>query len=331
MTITAKILTASAVLVAGLMPAHAQQVRWDMATEYGESTMLGQTQLAFSQKLAELSNGEIEITNHFGGSIGFGSLEQFDAVGEGLLPIASTSVGQVAGIEPIFLLPSLPFLAADTDASHLLWEVARPAYEEAFARNNQVLLFGVPFTPAGIWADMPILSPADLDSLIVRAWDASGTQTLQQAGAHAVQMGWADVPAQLATGGIQAVLTSADGGASANFWEFLDNFTAINYSQSVNMIHVNRDEWDALSDEQRAWVLEAAEFAETQGWEQLRTRIDELYVQMEGHGMTITREISPEFASQLRAAGEVVYTDWLQRVGPAGQEVLDAFAAAQSE
>ncbi|WP_265516844.1 TRAP transporter substrate-binding protein [Nitratireductor luteus] len=331
MTITTRIIALAAGLTALAGHANAQQIRWDMATEYGEKTMLGQTQKVFSEKVEELSGGEIDITNHFGGSIGYGSLEQFDAVGDGLLPIASTSVGQVAGIEPIFLLPSLPFLAADTDASYTLWKVARPAYEAAFERNNQVLLFGVPFTPAGIWAKMPVTSLDDLDNLTVRAWDASGTRTLKEAGANAVQLGWGDVVPQLAAGGIDAVLTSADGGASANFWEFLNNFTAINYSQSVNMIHVNRDEWDALSEEQRAWVLEAAEFAEMQGWEKLRTRIDELYAEMEDQGMTITKEISPEFATELRAAGEVVYADWLETVGAEGQEVLDAYAKATAE
>ncbi|WP_163271844.1 TRAP transporter substrate-binding protein [Chelativorans alearense] len=331
MTIQAKAIAFAAGFVAIATSAVAQEIRWDMATEYGEKTMLGQTQKVFSEKVEELSGGEISITNHFGGSIGYGSLEQFDAVGDGLLPIASTSIGQVAGIEPIFLLPSLPFLAADTDASHTLWEVARPAYAAAFERNNQVLLFGVPFTPAGIWAKMPVTSLEDLDNLTVRAWDASGTRTLKEAGANAVQLGWSDVVPQLASGGIEAVLTSADGGASANFWEFLDDFTAINYSQSVNMIHVNRDEWEALTDEQRDWILAAAEYAETTGWEQLRTRIDELYTEMEGHGMTITKEISPEFAAELREAGEVVYADWLKTVGAEGQEVLDAYAKAAAE
>ncbi len=52
---------------------------------------------------------------------------------------------------------------------------------------------------------------SNLSGLKIRAWDASGTRTLKTAGAAAVQMSWADVVPQLSSGGIEAVLTSAEG------------------------------------------------------------------------------------------------------------------------
>ena len=84
------------------------EVKWDMANEYQESSIHGQAQKVFTDTAMEASGGSIVITNHFGGSIGYKSKEHFDAVGDGALPIANTSMGQVAGIEPIFLLSSLP-------------------------------------------------------------------------------------------------------------------------------------------------------------------------------------------------------------------------------
>ena len=46
---------------------------------------------------------------------------------------------------------------------------------------------------------------------------------------------------QLASGGIDGVLTSVEGGTNAKFWEHLTHFSAINYSMSLNMTHLNKD------------------------------------------------------------------------------------------
>ena len=304
-------------------------VKWDMANEYQESSIHGQAQKVFTDTAKEASGGSIDITNHFGGSIGYKSKEHFDAVGDGALPIANTSMGQVAGIEPMFLLSSLPFLVGSADDAKLLWETARPAYEEVFERNNQVLLYASPWPPAGVWANKEITSKDALSGVKIRAWDASGTSTLINAGAAAIQMSWADVVPQLASGGIEGVLTSAEGGTNAKFWEHLSHFSALNYSMSLNMTHVNKDEWDALSDEERAALQTAAAAASDAAWGALASRVSENYADMEANGITVVKDVPVEFLGELSAAGEQVYADWLVKVGDAGQKILDDYQSAR--
>ncbi len=307
--------------------AMADTVKWDMANEYADTSIHGQAQIVFADVANKESGGTIEITNHFGGSIGYKSKEHFDAVADGALPIANTSMGQVAGIEPIFLLSSLPFLVGSADEARLLWDVSRPYYEEVFERNNQVLLYASPWPPAGIWAKKPVTSVEELKGLKIRAWDAAGTSTLQNAGAAAIQMSWADVVPQLAAGGIDAVLTSAEGGANSKFWEHLSDFSAINYTMSLNMTHVNKDAYDALTDEQRAAIQVASKAASEAAWGALATRVDENYAEMEANGTTVTREEPAEFLAALSTAGESVYADWLEKVGDVGQKILDEYRA----
>ena len=306
------------------------EVKWDMANEYQESSIHGQAQKVFTDTAMEASGGSIVITNHFGGSIGYKSKEHFDAVGDGALPIANTSMGQVAGIEPIFLLSSLPFLVGTADDAQLLWETARPAYEEVFARNNQVLLYASPWPPAGIWAKKEITSKDSLAGVKIRAWDASGTSTLINAGAAAIQMSWADVVPQLASGGIDGVLTSAEGGTNAKFWEHLSHFSALNYSMSLNMTHVNKDDWDALNDDQRAALQTAATAASDAAWGALASRVSANYADMEANGITVVRDVPAEFLGLLSTAGEQVYADWLVKVGDVGQKILDDYRSARS-
>ena len=318
------VMTAAAVL-AFSTAASAATVKWDMANEYQESSIHGQGQKVFSDTLMKESGGSVVVTNHFGGSIGYKSKEHFDAVGDGALPIANTSMGQVAGIEPIFLLSSLPFLVGSADDAKLLWEVAKPHYEAVFAKHNQILLYASPWPPAGIWSKKPVLSSSNLSGLKIRAWDASGTRTLKTAGAAAVQMSRADVVPQLSSGGIEAVLTSAEGGVNAKFWEHLSHFNAINYSMSLNMTHVNKDAFDALSAEQKAAVMKAAEVAGDAAWAALAERVGQNYKDMRANGITVAETVPAGFLGELNAAGDGVYDDWLSKVGDTGKAILDEY------
>lgn len=313
------------------LPATAQEISWDLANEYGQSSIMGVGDEAFIKAVDELSGGTIKITAHYDGSIGYKSVDQFDAVGDGAIQIADTVMGAVAGIEPMFLLSSLPFIAGSDADAKLLWEVGRPHYEEVFAKHNQVLLWATPWPPSGIWANSPITSQEELAALKIRAWDPSGVRTMSNAGANAVQISWADTVPQLASGAINAVLTSADGGVSVKFWEFLNNFTAVNYSMALNMTHMNKDAFDSLTPEQQKIVLDAAEIASEAAWAELGKRVAKNYEDMRANNVTITESVSPEFRAALVAAGEQVYTDWLAKTGATGQEILDTYRSRQAK
>ena len=114
--------------------------------------------------------------------------------------------------------------------------MARPHFERVFAKHDQILLYASPWPPSGIWAKQPVDNIGALKNLKIRTYDRNGTITLKAAGAAAVKLSWADVVPQLGTGGIQAVLTSAEGGVNAKFWEHLDHFTEINYAMPLSMV-----------------------------------------------------------------------------------------------
>ncbi|SIS90244.1 TRAP transporter substrate-binding protein [Paracoccus saliphilus] len=325
MNIKATAFMLATALGATSLPIAAQEITWELANEYGKSSIMGVGDEAFIKAVDELSDGMIEVTPHYDGSIGYKSVDQFDAVGDGAIEIADTVMGAVAGIEPIFLLSSLPFIAGSDADAKLLFEVARPTYEEVFAKHNQVLLWATPWPPSGIWANSPITSQEELAALKIRAWDPSGVQTMSNAGANAVQISWADTVPQLASGAINAVLTSADGGVSVKFWEFLSNFTAVNYSMALNMVHMNKDVYDSLTEEQQQIVMQAAQVASDAAWAELGKRIAKNYEEMRANGVEITESVSPEFRASLVDSGEQVYADWLEKTGETGQSLLDEY------
>lgn len=323
-------LLAAGVFAFGTGGALAQSLTWDLSNEYQAGSVHGQAAEVFAEKLAELSGGDIRITLHHGSALGYKSLDHFDAVGDGALELASSYVGPWGGIDALFLLSSLPFVTPTAESVWDLYEAAKPEYEQVLTDNNQVLLFATPWPPSGIWANKPVDSMEALRNLRIRTYDANGTITFRAANAAPIQLSWADVVPQLTTGGIDAVLTSADGGAAASMWEHQSHFTEVTYASPLQVLHMNRDVYDSLSDEQRAWVHEAAAAGELHGWRALPERVAQNYAQMREHGMTIVDEVDPAFLAALGEAGAEAIEDWKSRVGARGEAILEAYEALGS-
>ncbi|ESR25916.1 TRAP transporter substrate-binding protein DctP [Lutibaculum baratangense] len=317
------------VLAAG--GASAQSVNWDLVNEYEPNSVHAQTADKFIEELSARSNGEINVTAHHGASLGYKSLDQFDAVGDGAVQVASSYVGAWAGISPIFLLPSLPFLAPTVEDTRALYEAATPYYEAVLEDNNQVFLFATPWPPSGIWANKPVDSKDALSGLRIRTYDANGTVTMREAGANPIQLSWADVVPQLATNGIDAVLTSADGGAAAQLWEHQSHFTEVNYAMPLQIVHINRDVYEGLTDEQKEAVEAAADAAEEFGWGLLAERVQENYAEMEGHGMTVVTDVSSDFIDFLSQSGTKAIDDWKSKFGDEAETLLSDYESRRNQ
>lgn len=300
---------------------------WDLSNEYPATSLQGQTVEYFAQAVAEKTGGSLTITTHHGASLGFRSVDHFDAVGDGALQSASTSFVFLSGINPAFQLGSLPFIASNMDETRLLYDIARPVYNGIFEDANQVLLFATTWPDSGIWGRKVFAGPDDLEGVRIRSYDVGSTETLRNAGAFPIQIAWSDVPAQLSTNAIEAVLTSANGGAGAQFWDLQSHFTNVNYTAGLQAFHVNRDALEALTPEEQAAVLEAAAEAEAFGWQLAVDSLEEDYERLRSHNVIVTESISPEFAAFLREAGRPFSEAWLQSVNDEVKGAYDAFMA----
>jgi TRAP-type C4-dicarboxylate transport system substrate-binding protein len=318
---------ALAIALALLAPAvtAAQTVRWSMANEYPATSIQGEADARFAREVGERSGGRIQIVHQYDAASGFRSKDMVEAIGRGAVPIGNTYMGALGALDPIFLLPSLPFLATTVEQAQTLADVARPVYERALARHNQRLLFLSPWPPAGLWAHRPIASVEALKGLRVRAADANGVVAFAAAGAVPVQVSFADAIPQLRAGQLDAVLSSGDGGAGARLSEVLKHFTAIEYAVTMSMVTLNADAWRALDDATRAAVLAAAAATEAQQWQVMKTRVAANYAQFRAAGVTITTDLPPEYRQALRAAGQAAVDDWVQKMGPAAAPILEAY------
>ena len=321
-SITMKLALATAALAFTISGASADVMKWDMPLEYNASSHHAKGDEFFAKLLKEKTGGQIVIVHHFGGALGYKSKDHFDAVGDGAVPLADTYVGPLQGIDPMFLLPSLPFLASTIEEAKILFDVAKPYYDEVFAKANQKLLWSTPWPPSGIWGKKPIDSLEDLKNLKIRTYDANGTITLKAAGAAAIQLSWADVVPQLGTGGISAVLTSAEGGRGANFWDHLNHFTELNYAAPLNMVHINLDVFNGLSADMQKAVLEAAKATGENNWKAVITLRQRNYKILGEHGVTVVQGVPASYLKALSDAGKEALDSWLAKTGEKGQKII---------
>lgn len=326
MTRIARSLALFVLLVVLATPAASQTtLAWRMANEYPATSMPGEGDTHFARWLAEKSGGRITITPHFDASLGFRSKDLIEAVAKGTVQLGNMLMGAVGGADPLFLLPSLPFVATTPEQARLLFEVARPEYERALARHNQRLLFVTPWPPSGVWAKMAITSVDALQGLRIRTYDANGTLTFRKAGAAPAQISFADALPRLRAGELDAVLSSGDGGVGARLWELLAHFTEINYVMPLSMATINLDTWNALAPDLQAIVTEAAEQTTARQWAEIQRRVEANYARMRASGTTITTTVPADFSRALRDAGQAAADEWVARAGPRGRELLEAY------
>lgn len=307
----------------------AEQTSWDLANEYPATSIHAKTADKFIATLDQVSGGTMKITAHHGGALGYKSIDQYDAVGQGAVQLASSFATPWSGLNPLFALSSIPFIAKTPAEERKLYDIAKPYYEKILEKDDQVLLFATPWPPSGLWGNKPLNAMAAIKGLRVRTYDTNGTLTFGAAGATPIQLSWADTVPQLTTNGIDSVLTSADGGSASQLWEHQSHFTEINYAMPLQFVHMNKDVYDDLSDQQKAWVAEAAKAAEDFGWAQLAGNVADNYALMKSHGMTIVTDLEPGYLDALAKAAAPTVEDWKKKVGPDAEKILSAYAAAK--
>ena len=315
-------------ILAAIVPlfaaAHEHGEQWILANEYPASSLPGEGDEFFARRVADTTEGHISIITMPDAKMGFKSREQLKAVADNRIAMADSFGGALGDEEAIFALSALPFVAADAAQARALYERAKPAYEAAFARHGQKLLYATPWPPSGLWTKSAANSPEAIANLRIRTYDTTGTEVFKRLGAAATVVSFTDLPAKLAAGEINAVLSSGDGGAGRKLWEHLPRFTEINYAIPLSFTTVNLARWKGLDDATRKAIETAATETEARQWKSLEGRLEKNYARMRDNGMTIDSAVSPALRARLRESARGAIEDWAAKAGPEARALLEA-------
>lgn len=307
-------------------PAVLAQTVWEMPTEYPASAIPGEGVATFARLVNERSGGRLTIVPSFDAAKGIKSAGMVAAVQDGKVAAGDAFAGALGSVHPLFGLSSLPFLATSIDDAKRLTDLAKPTYAKVFAGYGQRILYTTPWPASGIWSKEVVTSAKDLAGLSIRTYDATSTAVMTSAGAKAVNLSFADAMPKVKDGSVTAVLSSGDGGAGRNLWQFLPHFSEVNYALPISLATVGLAAYEALPADLKGIVDEAAAETERRQWSAIRTRLDENYARMRANGVTIHADLPADLRQRLAVAGKAAVDEWRIKAGPEGAAILDAFA-----
>lgn len=320
-------LSAFVILLGLLAPALAQEANWEIVNEYPASSLPGEADAFFAEAVKAKTGGKLAITPIPDAKSGLRTRDQLKAVSDGRFAMANSFAGALSDDDPLFLLSSLPFVTATTADARALYDAAEPLYEKLFAARGQKLLYISPWPPSGIWSVAPLSGLDALKALKIRTYDKTGTDVLAQVATSAAVVSFADLNARLQAGEINAVLSSGDGGAGRQLWNYTRNFSEILYAVPLSFGSVSLDAWNRLDAATQTAVAAAAAETSAHQWQAMSGRVAINYQRMRANGVTIDETPPAPLMAALRMAAAQSIEQWKARASPEARQVLETFLA----
>jgi TRAP-type C4-dicarboxylate transport system substrate-binding protein len=91
-----------------------------------------------------------------------------------------------------------------------------------------------------------------------------------------------------------------------------------------NAVIANKRAFDALDKPTQDAVLKAAADAEARGWAESRKVNTSTLETLKTNGMTVTPP-SAQLKADMKKVGETIMKEWLEKAGPEGKAIVDAF------
>ena len=300
------------------------QTKWDMPTAYGATNFHTENAQQFANDIDSASGGKLKLTVHAAASL-FKANEIKRAVQGGQAQIGEILLTGYSNEDSMFGLDSVPFLATSYADAAKLYKVSKKALDERFAKQGMKILYAVPWPPQGVYANKELKSGADMKGLKLRSYSPSISRIAELVGAQPVTVQVAELAQAMATGVVNANITSGATGYDTKTWEYVKYYYDTQAWLPKNAVIVSQKAFDALDKPTQDAVLKAAADAESRGWKTSEEKNKWYLEQLAKNGMKVEAP-SAALKSDLKKVGEVLTAEWVKTAGAEGQAILDAFA-----
>jgi TRAP-type C4-dicarboxylate transport system substrate-binding protein len=317
--------TVSALALTALLatPTLWAQTQWDLAAAYPATNFHSQNLAQFIADVDKGSGGKLKITLHANASL-FKAPEIKRAVQGAQAQLGEILLVNFQNEWQVYGADGLPFLADSYDAAMKLYQAQKPLLEKKLAEQGMMLLYSVPWPPQGIYAQKPIASAADLKGAKWRAYSPATARIAELVGAQPVTVQAAELSQALATGVVDSMMTSGATGVDSKLYEQLKYYYDTQAWLPKNALLMNKKAYDALDKATQAAVLKAAADAEARGWTASRRVNDETLAKLKAEGMQVLAP-SAQLKADMAKVGETMLKEWLDKAGPDGKALIDAY------
>jgi len=310
-----------------LTTAASAQTNLAVATPYQDSLFHTQNIAQFAEEVEATTDGDVTFTLHTNASL-LKMPEIMRGVQTGQVQIGEILLSAYGQESPFFEVDGIPFLSRDPATAWKVYELSLPHIKKRLEEKGLIALFSVPWPGQGLYAQRALTQVSDLEGVKFRAYNAVTARFAEKMGAIPTTVQSAEVAQAFATGVVSAMITSAATGNDTKAWDFTTHYYDVNAMSNKNMVFMNRDAFEALSDENQAALLAAAAKAETRGWIMSNALQSELTASLAANGL-IVDDVSPEFLAELVTIGDELVTEWLDKAGEDGAAFFEAYKAAQ--
>jgi TRAP-type C4-dicarboxylate transport system substrate-binding protein len=253
--------------------------------------------------------------------------ESLRSIGEGVVPMGDYALFQNASRGAVLAVETLPFLVGDYDQLKVMHRYFRPVWEGILQKNNQKMLYVVPWPNQFFFVKKPIATVDDLKGLKMRSLDKLTTDWINRLGMTPVQMTNLEILQALGSGMMDGVPTSAGTAVAQKYWDFMKYAYQTNHIWASNVMAINLDAWKKLSPAQQATIERVAKEMELQFWENSKQDHEKKVAELKANGMNIANAPKAMIDEMVKRTNPL----WETYAKPMGDEATAALAAYRKE
>lgn len=296
--------------------------KWDMPTPYPVSNFHTINITKFAEDVEKLTNGEIKITVHPNASL-FKMTEIKRAVQTGQVQLGEVIFSSLENEDPIMGIDSIPFLSSGYDKAEKLWKVSKDVIKKKFESQGLKILYAVPWPPQGLYTKKEINSISDMKGLKLRSYNPTISRIAELVGAQPVTIQAAELAQALATGVVNAFISSTATGVDTKAWEQMTYFYDIKAWLPKNVVFMNKKVFESLPPAKKNAIIKAAEDAEKRGWSMSKDNYESTRKTLSEKMKVL--DPSKKLQNDLLNVGKTLTNEWIKKAGKDGEFLIKDF------
>ncbi|MGN0908370.1 MAG: TRAP transporter substrate-binding protein [Succinivibrio sp.] len=280
--------------------------------------------LKFKELMEKNSNGKFEVDIYPNGQVG-GDRELTEAVQQGIVDMTCPVIEVMAGWDPNFALPGLPFIFKDrADALKALYGKFG---DMLLKRVQNYGIIGLGYMENGIRQitsnKCPIEHPSDLKGVKIRTMQVQAHMDAFKAmGANPTAMSFNEVYSALQQKVVDAEENPLGHIVSSKFYEVQKCMTLSSHVYSTHMVLANPDFFNSLSKDDQQLVRDSLKSAIDYQQQVIADEEQKQIKLIEDSGVTVTR-LTPEERKEFEDVTRPVVETYLKKADPEVVKALE--------
>lgn len=283
----------------------------------------------FAETVSKRTEGTLTIKIFPAGSLVKG-MEELDALKTGSIDLSLFTDPWHQGSIPLLGIETLPFLYKDErGVQRALKAGVGNALRKEFLKHNIVALDWLSWGFLELYGKSDFTDPKNLKGMKIRTPSDIVAQTIKQFGASPAFIATAEVFQAVQRGTIDGMVTSMTAFYARKFYEIAKFGSLVYMWGNPATLVVSKVSWDKLPPEWQKILQEEATHIAS-GFPDLMMKDDLETATLSGqNGTKIIKELTKERRAEWVSASKPIWADFVKRVGPVGQELIDIAMQAQ--